>query len=346
MDFLRSNFNLFLIVFFVWLAAYGVYHFSLPDSSGYSKKVHKIVECAKIIVKGEGDITNEVGNMISEVENTYKDSFYREAGKHFSIALFVAGLLILAVEIHTKSELRREIEDYNEKIKKEIREYRDEVARDVWTAVSRTLVPKTISNEVEYIFKSQIIREECYYTITFHENYNGLPEDTIVLHRTLDCFIRNLTGDEGHPYTFSSTIISPFQNVEVELNGEKFTLPKHIICKINKKPVEVENCIDPENPFRFNYEIKLPKSDSIKTHLYHECEEICRIQDTNSYITGVCLKNLRIIINNQIPNKISVQDVNLHHPRPDELYNTQKNMWRYDGGVVPGQGFEISWKKI
>lgn len=279
--------------------------------------------------------------VMAELLKVDKDSYWRAVAKHASLALFVAGLLILVVDIHTKRETRNEAERYRSQTKQEVEEYTKGVAENVWKAVASRIVPDEICKEIDSVLKSPVLKDDCRYTITIGIPYEGIEEDEIVVRRTLRFFAKNLTGIEPTTYPMKAHIKNPLDDREVKLDGIDYILPRHVECQVGQQTISVEENLNAEDRRLFEYDVAVPKEGGILISLVFD--EICEISETNVYTTGTPMKDLTVMVINNAKEKVEIKETRLHHPREADFVRVQDNLWVFKGGVLPGQAFSVSW---
>jgi hypothetical protein len=272
--------------------------------------------------------------------DTHRETFARELTRHAALALFIAGLLILAVDIHTRRSARIEAARDREETRKDIAAYTRGVAENVWKAVSGRSVPDEICKEIDGILKCDVVKENCQYVITIGLPYENVPDGLIVIRREVSYFARNLTGMQT-VYPLRSRIENVLPDVRVKRDGIEMTLPKHIKCAVADENIPSEKYLSPDNPRLLSCDITLEK-DSGK-HIYLVWDELCKTTDVNVYTTLTPMKDLTVRVI-KMSEKVVIKEVLLHHPRPTDFLMTQDNLWEFKGGVLPGQAFSISWE--
>jgi len=268
--------------------------------------------------------------LLGEIVRSQETSFWRGLGQHVALALFVAGFLILFVEIRSRQERRKEAELYINR-----------VAENVWKAVSGRLVPDEICKEIDGVLKCDVLKNDCQYTITIGVPYEKVNADSLVVRREVSYAALNLTGVGPITYPLRASIRNILSDIEVELDGVKVTLPRHIRFKIDGKDIPEEEYLGSDNGRELHYDLSIARDKA--RNVYLVWDEICKLTDTNIYMTGTPMRNLRVSVINRVPEKLEIKAVHLLHPRATDFRQTQDNLWIFDGGVLPGQAFTISW---
>lgn len=272
---------------------------------------------------------NLVYLILGEIVHSQEMSFWQGLGRHVALALFVAGILILFIEIHSHQERR-----------KEARTYISSVAANVWRAVSGRLVPDEICKEIDGILKADILKEDCQYTITIGVQYEGLSEIYVVVRRELSYFARNLTGVPSTNYTVVSSIKNDLPDLDVTFEGKAIKLPMHLKCEIEGQEIVPSKYLVPDNRRELRYNFSLPRDGTRRVYLVWD--EVCRLSDANFYITFTPIKDLtvRVIC---LGGRVRLKEIRLLHPRTADFVALQEDLWTFKGGILPGQGFSISW---
>lgn len=343
---------LLIFVVFVWALAALLYFMAKPQLEEF-KKAEKFADEAIAIAETNGLSAAEKKNRLQDItiarlDNAVSSTFMRDLELHAAIALGVAGLLILSVEIYTKRNLRREFGDFTRSLETRfsmtanaLEAYQKQIAESVWSALSKRLIPRAISSEVERIIKTTVVMEDRLYTLTIGAlQSSDLPPDTFILRRELSFTVRNVSGEEGYPYQFRSRIVNPVEDLTITQNGETLRLPCHRLLKVNDETIDLSNASGSDKR-RIAYVIVLPKDGTARICTVHE--EPCRFTDTQVFATSVPVNRLTLRIINNYPN-IEVVNVTLYHPTAS-FENRQQGLWIYNGGLLPGQGFAVSWRQ-
>lgn len=338
----RENLILITIVLGAWTLAFLLFYRSTPEPLYFEERAQEITNVVKkIFSEADEQDMRLIHLMMSELLRTDSETFLQGLGRHAALALFVSGLIILAVDIHTRRESRKEAERYRQQTKSEVEDYTKGVAENVWKAVSGRLVPNEICREIDEILKCHVLKEECHYTITIGIPYEGLARDLMVVRREVGYFARNLTGMDPTVYPVRSSINNPLPDFPLKFQGRDVTLPSHLKCQVDGKDVVVENYLDPKNKREFSYNVSLPKDGG--KNIYLLFDEVCKLSETNVYTTNIPVRDLTIRIVNNASEKVEVKKVRLHHPRETDLIKMQDNFWVFKGGILPGQVFSVSW---
>ncbi|MBZ0114048.1 MAG: hypothetical protein K8J08_16410 [Thermoanaerobaculia bacterium] len=290
------------------------------------------------------------------------ESLSHQIAEHLAIALVVALVLMVTVEIKAKQRTTRLTQDFAERTSKEIKEYRDSVASEVWKATCERAVPKEIVKLLDGILKYDIVKEDCQYVFTFlsyprkaevsavsllsGEASSG-QEEVLVLRRELTYHVRNLT-DREVDYSASSTILSEFPDIEALDDGAAVVIPRHLAMKIDEKPIDLDSA---EHPLLSEYggypHRKLAKPIRIapegRASVYICSEEEIRHRGKSSYIQINPMINVTIMIKNHLNDRIKILPASLNHPNWKDFLEGATGVFTYRGGMLPGQGIRLSW---
>jgi len=300
---------------------------------------------AKLLAQSAKRVTAQHGNdealereLLAQLgEIQYRDDL-RAVAIHISIAFLVAFVIILTVEISSRARTQREIN-----------KYRDAVAHEVWSALLGQLVPTQIVGEIQGILKSNVVKENVRYTLTFMR-HEGMPDDVIVLQRQVVYVLRNLTGRQiSHP------VVSIFESVmpdyECHDKGNvRFTIPRHIKLNVDKDEIKLSA---EDGTLRRNARGQLRELRHIVTlgrdrdtaEVFLFSEEPVPISGQNHYVQTVPVTGLTVRYENKIDNLIEVTDVQLLHPNWESFAKGADGVsYSYAGGILPGQAFEIFWR--
>jgi hypothetical protein len=250
----------------------------------------------------------------------------RELSFHASLAFTIAFLLTIFVEYNLG------------------RRHQEEVAIDVWSAVLRTLAPEAIVDELKYILKGEVTKERLRYTLTFEKPYPGMDANQFVLRRELTFTLTNVTNRKV-AFPLETTIDARHGYVHLNKNGEEITLPRHI--KLNLDGVEVpliegRTLFTEDRQCRVEKTLKIRRGGSTKVYLCGE-EALELSAGGNSYIQVQPSVGLEVIVKNHYEDRLEIRELLLNHPNWAEFGQTEEQIYKFDGGILPGQGFQVSW---
>jgi hypothetical protein len=262
-------------------------------------------------------------------------SSVREALFHLALAFFISFIVILLVELAASKRRREEME-----------KYRYDVANDVWKTLFARMVPKRLVDEIEGLFRSTVIKEDCRYVLSFLDGYSGLPPGCLVLKRDVKYVLRNITPGPVSKLVRCFTH-NEFPNLTVTSpTGETIDLPQHTALDVNRKEVKLKEFLKPHAglPNRmFEYPLTLKKKERVE--IFMSSLELVKDQDKSYYAQLVPLDGLEVRIDTTLAPDIEILEVVLHHPKRDEFLPGRNGEYVFDGGVLPGQSFALTWKK-
>lgn len=331
-----------ITLFLLLLLAIVFYLFSLYlETSSFEISEH-VIETIDEFREGQKTDKGLRSVISDEIESIKKYGFYSELLIHLSIAFVVAIIIILSVEIYT-----------SDRIKREIMEYRNAVAKEVWSAIFGKFIPGNIVTEIDDIYMSQVIKEKCRYILTLmplpttgNEPRNN---DFLLLRRHVIYKLKNITGKTVE-HEIRAYISNPYPDIQiVGQNGNTITCPCHVELKIDDENIELikdNNLLKNENNQYRNliHKIKLPKESAPKT-ISLITDEQFRLRDSTSYIELIPVDGIEVFVNTKCDG-IAFKNVNLYHPNWKDFKPGPDGSYIYDGGILPGQGFEIIWAPI
>lgn len=245
-------------------------------------------------------------------------SVLRTALEHLAVAFFVGASLIVSIEWYTRKKTTQEI------------------GREVLQAVFEKIVPPAVFRTVrDYILLEGSIRRDWTYTMRLREPPMGLPDrEHYVLATTTHHFrIHNLTGRTGevHP-------------LELYLDPDpSWALPGGKVPRFTKLTVdgiEVPKDKFLTNELKLDYGVKLPPDEVQGVEIEIEAEEVGRRPtETGTWTLHYLVEGLTVTMHNDVPDIEC--DVKLHHAQHREFRKIQKDSWRFDDVLLPGQGFQI-----
>jgi hypothetical protein len=282
--------------------------------------------------------------LFEELESFERGSFEREAFKHLALACLVAFILLVFVEIHTSNKMRREGEEYRQRLKYEVDRYKEEISENVWQAIAKSELPEDVVQELNRTLKSDVVFLNLYYTIRIGKfDYLNIPDDRIVVRRGLSFEVKNLTGQEGFPFPLYTAIISPYEDMNIQdSTGSTINLPrvvKYIIDDAGKEELlEV-----PKTGREFSKIVPLPKNRTIV--VYSLSEELRRLEDRTICGWLQPAVNLAVNVRHEVDDSLDIS-VSFYHPNRKSLKQRREGafMYEYKGGLLPGQNFSVEWK--
>lgn len=335
--FLRDSYKVLLFVGFIWLLATVLYYHSLFDPIEVNKHADELIAQLDKVYSKKADRQTQLKSMLfAELIRHDKASLFKRIEEHLSIAFAVSGILILAVDIHLRRQTR-----------KEIRQYRDEVGTDVWKAVSKRLLPDAIGVEIDEILKQGVVKADSRFTITFKAPYPGMDNQSIVLKRAVYYRLHNLTHMERFRYPIRIELVPTVGELEVtDNNGSPVRLPGHRKFSVNNQLIELQTALDPNNPKILEHVVYLPRESKTYIEIYSETEEALRLSDVYSMTTLTLMTDFQVAVMNEIPGTIRLRRIILRHPKYREFVPGADGVWRFYGGLLPGQGFSVLWERI
>jgi hypothetical protein len=254
-----------------------------------------------------------------------------EIATHAGIGFLVAGILIWTLEFNAKRLLHREV-----------REYIDVVAEDVYKALLERLVPEEIFNEIDDILRTDVIRRDCEYIITFTKPYPGMLPGYFVIRRDLTFKVENQLNRST---TFwARSIYSGAERPDsAAWRGRRF----HSRLEVNGKEVVIEegkNLVIRNGLTVLEHPVHLPPLGSAEILL--QGEEPCPVAASrNSYIQGTPVIGLKVTVRNGHEDLIRDPFVQMNHPAREQVkYAPVLGRYVLDRAFFPGQGFEVGWQ--
>jgi len=300
---LTTDWKLLLAIAGMLLLAGYLYYSSRPEPQLLAQEVHRVV--ASLEKQHNLQIPDRdslVDYLVAELAAWESHTFGQRLRQHTALALLVSVILLVTVEWHTRTQIRREVQAY-----------RDQVGRDVWSAVSGRLVKEPIAREIDDILKSEIVRHECDYTLTFM-TYPGLPSDYIVLKREVTYKLRNLTNKQGYRFPLMSSILSSVPDITCkDQEGNDIVLPGHRQFCEDGKQVDLSKALMPEDKRCIRYEVELPKDYDQFVEIYLDSDEVVTRTGANSYTFVSPTIDLEVTVHNRIPDQIKLTGVYIHH---------------------------------
>lgn len=322
---------------FLFLLACIFYFLSLSEPLSSLKAAERITQSIETIIDRNEDRRAALTHLlVSEVEASERRQFWKQTYLHLSIAFVVSIIIIVTVEFYAARRTKREI-----------LEYRKSVAKEVWQAILGRLIPPSITRELDGILKADVVKEDCRYVLTLKPPYKGMSEDLLVIQREILYTLKNITS-EAIAYPITSFIANAHDDIPVEdVNGTKFMVPRHIAIRINDEVPEggIDNVVGKDEKGRpRNLEHVVMLSDQGRVQVYLCNEEPMEVRGTNVYTTLTLVDALTVIVKNDYSQKVMVNPLRLHHPNWKDFKPGADGVYKYVGGLLPGQSFGVSWE--
>ncbi len=249
---------------------------------------------------------------------------------HLAIALFVAGLLIIAVDSIVRTIT-----------KKEFQKQTDMVSEAIWQAMLRRFVPEKVAKSLEAILRANVCRIRPQYTITFLRNpYQGVPDGKIVVRRELRYGLRNLTSERIPSFALRIQVETLEEAITVtDESGKAVHLPGIRTVKVGDKDISFEPGKSLETAVCLH---ATPGDTDVRT----SAEELFDLNDRALYIITMPCLGLELSVVNQVPDIIELQKdgVFLTGGWVDKLHRTQETLWETHEAILPGTVLVVSWK--
>jgi hypothetical protein len=242
---------------------------------------------------------------------------------HLSLAFLISFITILAVEFHTRSRMRRDLQIHLEKVQ-----------HNVWEALGKRLLGPRIATEVEAVMKEYAAKEKCAYVVTFKPPQPGIPPDRVVVLIENSFKVRNLSGTPGRTHRIRASI-SNYEKID--------RFPRFTAFQINGKD-ELSSSADPNRPLYYEKTTILPEGLHERIEVLLSMEIVYNIRDSESFITEVPMEGLQVTVVNQTPDRIGFVGFELFH-RCESAQHPIEGTWHFDGALIPGQGFALNWRE-
>jgi hypothetical protein len=254
--------------------------------------------------------------------------------QHLSIAFLVGSISILGIEYNAKRRAERELDRFLD----EFNRYREHVAKDVFDAVLGRIVDPLVVGEIKHVLSMPFIKTSCQYTIRFLEPDGGMSSDYCILRRDLYFKVRNVSADTAD-FPIRSSYTADEDLTSAAWKGRPF----HLQLVINKQEIPVKDYL--EDQFNLSYTKTLSPQE--EAEIFLRGEEPMRIEASRSYYyQSTPMDGVEVIIENNYSRAIGAVEVQMHHPGWSQvLYDSNRNRYILGRAFLPGQGFEVIWKK-
>ncbi len=247
----------------------------------------------------------------------------------------------------------------------------EQVQANVWQSTLKSMLPEELAEEITMLIKEPVFRENIRYGLTIcpYKTKEGLiDENLVVIRRELRYTARNITDtkrdysiksivEDRHSLLFSDD--DPPQPVGelpiLEIDDRKVQLVpwlrrprsgfQNLVKDLKDRFLERRTerlIVDKEDRvISFSRNISIPPRGSAK--IYYIGEEVLRLTERkNTYVLLRPGVNLFVNVANSFPEKVKHIDISLNHRRDFETDHVLSR--RFEGGILPGQSFEVEWK--
>jgi hypothetical protein len=369
-----AAFRTFLAIAVVlFLAAAVCYFLAYDNPRSTDARVSKIAEELDGLYARNASPAEKREAIVSELVHENEMSFGRIIWEHLAEALFLAAIMIVAVEGFTSYLATKEAAEHNDALEREFTAQNDkltgkfeeqnnrlvgqfetqatgfeekitQISNNVWRAIFQRLIPAQIATEVERILKSDVCRIRPQYTIILsRQGYTGIPANHIVVKRQLYYRLMNITpGDTPDSVEIQTTNTTVGEITLTGKGGNSVVLPR--ICEVVINGVDY--AIGPEKRTHFSQAITLPKmtSEADAWGVRSEVEGVSLETDRVLYSLSAPCYGLEVHVINQLPELLQVSNVYLTSNTP--LRPTTKDKWSCDAGLLPGTALSVSWRLI
>jgi hypothetical protein len=318
-SFIEDNKFLLLMLIVVFLLAVVSYLGARWDAATvHSKELSFVTE-----LKQSNRSTEELATSLQvELEALNQREYGVEFLHHLSLAFIISFITILAVEFHTRRQLRRDLDSHLEAVK-----------MNVWEALGKRLLGSRIAVELEAIMKEDAAKEDSSYVITFKPPSDGVPDDRIVVLIENSYKLRNLTGVSGRTHRIFSSI-SNYEQIG--------PYPRFTSFRINEESQPNQNAVESDNFRTLSKVVSLPEDGEASIAVVVGMEIVYKTRDSESFVTAVPVEGLRVTVVNQVPGKVGPVTVDISSGIAEHPTDVS---WVFNRAMLPGQGFSLNWRE-
>jgi hypothetical protein len=213
-----------------WLLAVLIFLYAAPSPARLTDEVDRIVKEMDSVYSGQSGMSKH-GAIIRMITVADWREFKHTALMELALGLFIAGVVIVTVEVHTRRHM-----------KTAAAKERAELAKDVLGAVYGRLIPASISKELEGILKMSVCKASVKYVLTLtRSGFKDLPADRLVVRRVVYYRLRNLTGKD-YTHTVRSVLITPAGDSKVtDADGREIIMPRQTAFRVNNEDVHFKD---------------------------------------------------------------------------------------------------------
>jgi hypothetical protein len=329
---LRATFLTLFVIFLLAALCYSVYYVkSLRSMPAITSDVTSAIKLAER--QGGGD--KALRAAIDEVLiNQSTEKFWQEFFLHLAVAFVVAFTVISSVEIYSSVRRRREVREHERKL-----------AISVWKAIFERFIPESIVNELEGIVKAEVIKEECKYTLTFCRPYPDLVNEHIILKREVSYRLRNIRNRLVEAKVRSVISSEQPDRTVTDRSGNHVVVPRHVRIDVDGVTLPLDQFVSTDDRGQarvLECPVKVGRNQApIEVYLCNE--EVVPMCGINWYLQLTPIHHLTVEVRNNCEDLVEILDVQYNHPNWAEVKRKPGWVYEYQGGILPGQSFQVSW---
>ena len=320
-----------VILMIIFLIAMLTYYLSRQDPVQLQDKARtRAAELRALQQRGADDLGIERTLMVYMVQDE-RQSFFVEALKHVSLALFVSCILIVAVDTHTRRAARRDLQRHLQ-----------QVTENVFAGVAQRLLGSKTATELASILRQDFAKDNCGYQFTFLPLSEAkLPDRVVALFETWYS-LRNLSNSPAE-FPFEVSLIGQ-EKGEVTINGDRVELPHFVSVKIAGKEIAGNQFRKEGEPLRVKQRVFLSEDPEARVQVYAAVRLLYRTRGAEVLFSDVVMEGSSIVVVNQAPQLIDKCEASVLHPAYAEVTSPATGRWEFARPLLPGQGWYVTWE--
>ena len=324
-----KSFSLWIV--FLLLLAFSTYYLSRPHPDELQNRAMKVLSDLKQLQGRNASEAQELGILLTQLEQEESRNFTRGIWQHLSHALFVACFLILAVEVHTRRAAR-----------KDMQRHVDDVTKNVFQGVSQRLLGEKISSELRSILREDFVKERAGYQLTFEGAPDGGSKDWIIVQQESWYDLRNLTR-EVMDFPFRTSLLG-FHKSSVTVGGKPQEFPHFVSVTVDEKDCPLKDFEDAANPDPFTLQKKIPFSREILS-IKVVTRLLYRTKDSVVLSSTYGMEQSEVTISNQAANLVGKCEAVVLHKHTEQVRPRTTGQWEFGRALLPGQGWYVYWDR-
>jgi len=326
------DFKIFVLwIVFLLLLASWTYYLSRPDPADLQGRAMKVMNDLRQLQEQKASEAQSLSLLLTQLEQEENRNFWKGIEQHLSHALFVACILILAVEIHTRKAAR-----------KDMQRHVDDVTRNVFQGVSQRLLGERISSELRSILREDFVKERAGYQITFEGAPDGATSDWVIVRQESWYEVRNLLR-ETQDFPFRTSLLG-YDKQKVTVNGTQMELPCFVGVTIDDKDCPLTELQDSKNPDPFTLQKKIPFSKELLS-VKVVARLLYRPKDSVVLSSSYGMEQSVVTVSNEAANLVGKCEAVVLHKHTEQVRPRTTGQWEFDRALLPGQGWYVYWDR-
>jgi hypothetical protein len=228
-----------------------------------------------------------------------------------------------------------------------MQEKQDKIAKDLYHGVFQRYLPQRLTKEIEALILERFVKDECSYILTFSDMHQEelAPKQEFLLVRELRFRVRNFTLSPAK-FPLKSRIQNP---IEADKAGMKVVTGHLALWEGGTDRTSELNSPVPSpgqaHVAEVSVDVEVPPEGTSELIVLVSQEIVSFSKEENFYTQNTATTGLRVEVRNELESKVEITGVKMMHG--DNSFSKDAgpgDNYCYLRGILPGQGFMVTWK--